>query len=194
MFAYCNNNPVVYGDPSGYGFFGDIGNWFEDRWDDAKNAYETVRDFTTNIFGRAGYNSAEREFTVYDNFLARLTYGESYTQEISGDDDKPIVFFSQGVFEPSGIWDCKAGVHVNIGSGGCELAFGLGYVNSKIDLGWVGFETEAGIQNSYGIAFDTDFKNKSAGFHIMQTTKPTGMLVLLGLMCPSLLPLVPALA
>ena len=44
MFAYCNNNPVMGSDPSGHGWFEDLGEWIGDKVDDASDWIEEKVD------------------------------------------------------------------------------------------------------------------------------------------------------
>ncbi len=149
LFAYCGNDPVNKYDPSGWSwksFWSGVGSWFK------KNI-----GFATLISESYGFQS--------DYILYREAYGAELKSDIiNGNFDKPITFFAQGTNDSWHLAEYEAGVSINLGKGGVEMAISLcGGVNFAFNNGSISHEVsigafEIGYKNSSGV----DFENKTA--------------------------------
>ena len=62
LFAYCSNNPVMYSDPTGHGFF----DWVKDKWEETKKNVSDAWNSAKGAVGNA-YNKVKKTATdVYD--------------------------------------------------------------------------------------------------------------------------------
>lgn len=97
---------------------------------------------------------------------------------ISGNGDKPIVFYTKAPAQAWKFWEYKVGVKANIGNGGFALGYGLLESSTTIDWGGFSIELFGGVDRiGYTVAYDTDFKQGSVGTYATKFVRPWPILV-----------------
>lgn len=80
MFAYCNNNPIMYSDPSGCGLIGNFIKrvkkfikYAEDHYEPYKSADEAARAFSEEVYSSSLYIRHEYGTEIYSRTVFGVT-------------------------------------------------------------------------------------------------------------------------
>ena len=112
MFAYCNNNPVLYVDASGT---------MHVKGMDACSS----SGVSCSIVDFDSYYSVVEDFWSFDTLFFGQEFGDSYSYHSNHYQFSDIIFFNEIADEDGSIFDYKIGTSINIKNGGVKFAIGL---------------------------------------------------------------------
>jgi len=150
MYAYCSNNPVMYVDYTGEGFFSDL-------WWKIKGWFGGALSSTTTIY--------EKEYLIIpDPSPLTVTKGQNITQVVSqqGDSSKPYSVYANGDLKDP-IGESSAGIRINSSNSTCELDIGLR------NLSVMGMTQKDNV--TYGIGLKIDFSELKIGIESFKSVQ-----------------------
>ena len=166
MFAYCNNNPVMYVDITGnlcVEHAGVGGDW---------NADSFSVGFVTY------YSQTKDKWSIF-NLYGGMATGDSYTISSNGneDEDYDLIFFNQIAHEDGTVFDNMHGMNVNIKNGGLRIAKGFSSYSITVCLDNTSYEYfSSPTKTSFTIASGVDYKNLTAEGYTSYYLRPAPIL------------------
>ena len=157
MYAYCGNNPTNRIDVSGL-FWVEIKDWIKDKYTKAKT-------WVGNTFGTATYVTYTMNESSTDYLIAGAKSGAYTTELVSGNDDKPIVFYAEFSPDDGIIPDLEFGFAVNFENSSVNVGIGssssISYTKDNTSYNFSSnlFEPSLGTSHSTYIS-DTITKNE----------------------------------
>lgn len=163
MFAYCENNPVIYSDPCGTCRH----RW--DFWHDCDNCGgATIKDkmkpvdtFIANTFGCGIVSTQEYEPIRTDTIFFGQETGLSTSKVVSGDISKPFSVFCEMPSNPWRFWEYKAGFIINTKKGSFSFSTNTLEANYTIATENSSSQLIMGINKiGHTITYDETYNNK----------------------------------
>jgi hypothetical protein len=101
-----------------------------------------------------------------DTIFMGTEFGTSTSSILSGNSDKPILFYFKSSSKWWKVWEYRVGYKVNIGNGGLDI--GTGLIDSSTTVSWGNKSYGIGVgisKMSFTKCQDVNWKNNTAGIY-----------------------------
>ncbi len=174
LYMYCGDNPIMYVDPSGYGwieFWKTIFNWFKN---------------TFGFFKTKSYSIIQRNS---DGFFGGYEEGVTFTTTF-GDDSKPISLGYEEASEWWKFWEYKFIIKLNFNKFSLTSTTKIGEYTLSFANEDISFDFVSGI-DKIGVGTSQSIGNATYYNLIYIKTIPTAIAIALATIAPYLLPYYP---